>query len=75
VRYNSFVNKLTSIAFTLDSPEHLRERLRKMTDDELIKFGREVRKLTKPKVIFVSDLWKIRLDLAREEWQRRHPKI
>jgi hypothetical protein len=74
VRYNLLVNKLTSIAFTLDSPDQIRERLRAMTDDELIKFGREVRKLAEPRVIPVPDPWKMRLDLVREEWRRRHPK-
>jgi hypothetical protein len=61
------MKELTSIAFSLDSPDQIREHLSQMTDDELIKFVREVRKLAKPRVIFVSDLWKIRLDLAREE--------
>jgi hypothetical protein len=53
--------------------QKLRERLSKMTDDELIKFGNQVRKSAGPRVIPVPDPWKIQLDLVREEWRRRHP--
>jgi hypothetical protein len=42
----------------------LRERLRKMTDEELIKFGREVRKLA-------ENPFQRQLDEARAEWKRR----
>jgi hypothetical protein len=53
--------------------QKLRERLSRMTDDELVKFGNRVHKLAGPRVIPVPDPWKIQLDLAREEWRRRHP--
>ena len=42
----------------------LREKLRKMTDEELIKFGRDVRKLA-------ENPFQLQLELAREEWRRR----
>jgi hypothetical protein len=44
--------------------EKLRERLRLMSDDELIAFGRSVRKLAEPRVIPVPDFWKIQLYFA-----------
>jgi hypothetical protein len=50
----------------------LRERLRKMTDAALIRFGEAGRLLCRdknPRRVFV-----IQLEEARAEWQRRHPK-
>jgi hypothetical protein len=46
----------------------LRERLRCMTDEELIKFGKDVRKLA-------ENPFQHQLDAARAEWKRRklHP--
>ena len=63
------------IAFA--SPEvqlqKLRERLRLMSDEELVKFGKMVRGLSTPRVSVTPDPWKAQLQLAREEWRRRHP--
>jgi len=42
----------------------LRERLRKMTDDELVRFGKEVRRLA-------ENPFQRQLDEARAEWKRR----
>ena len=42
----------------------LRERLRRMTDEELIKFGKEVRKLA-------ENPFQKQLEEARAEWKRR----
>ena len=55
-----------SIGFDSDEIilDKLRERLRRMTDEELIKFGREVRKL-------VENPFQRQLDAARAEWKRR----
>jgi hypothetical protein len=57
---------MMSIGFDSDEiiPEKLRERLRRMTDEELIKFGREVRKLA-------ENTFQRQLDAARAEWKRR----
>ena len=52
----------------------LREQLRQMSDEDLIRFGREVRKLGEPRVGVTPDPWKEQLELARAEWRRRHPK-
>jgi hypothetical protein len=42
----------------------LRDKLRKMSDQELIKFGKEVRRLA-------ENPFKRQLDEARAEWKRR----
>ena len=65
-----------SIAFESEEVQlqKLRERLRKMSDAELIQFGKTVRNLSAPRVGLTSDPWKAQLDEARAEWRRRHPK-
>ena len=69
------MSHLKGIAF--DPPEaqlqKLRERLRQMSNDELIKFGKDVRKLSGPRVSVTPDPWKTQMDQARAEWRRRHP--
>ena len=57
--------------------EDLRERLRKMTDAELLRFGKDNRYMCSP----YANLGKpplepfvIQLRDARTEWRRRHPK-
>jgi hypothetical protein len=55
----------------------LRQRLRKMSDEELVKFGKAARFMCSPganlgqppRKVFV-----IQLNKARCEWRRRHPK-
>ena len=42
----------------------LRERLRKMTDEELVRFGKEVRRLA-------ENPFQRQLEEARAEWKRR----
>ena len=44
--------------------ESLRKRLRRMTDEELIKFGKDVRRLG-------ENPFQRQLDEARAEWKRR----
>jgi hypothetical protein len=55
-----------SIAFDSDEIvlSKLRERLRKMSDDELIRFGKEVRRLA-------ENPFQRQLEEARREWKRR----
>jgi hypothetical protein len=48
--------------------EKLRERLRKMSDAELIKFGRDVRRLA-------ENPFQRQLEEARKEWKRRKTTI
>ena len=52
----------------------LRGRLQAMGDEELIKFGKYARSLAGIRVSGLSDPYKIKLDEARREWRRRHPK-
>jgi len=52
----------------------LRERLGLMSDEELVKFGKMVRGLSKPRVGVTPDRWKAQLQEAHAEWRRRHPK-
>jgi hypothetical protein len=44
--------------------DKLRERLRRMTDEELIRFGKDVRRLA-------ENPFQRQLDEARAEWKRR----
>jgi predicted thioesterase len=55
-----------AISFQTDEEvlRKLRDRLRKMTDDELIKFGKEVRRLA-------ENPFQRQLEEARKEWKRR----
>ena len=55
-----------SISFESDKVilEKLRERLRRMTDEELIKFGKDVRRLA-------ENPFQRQLEEARAEWRRR----
>ena len=65
-----------SIAFESNEVQlqKLRERLRSMTDTELVKFGKAVRGLSEPRVGVIPDPWKEQLQEARAEWRRRRPK-
>jgi hypothetical protein len=71
------VSHLIGIGF--ESPEvtlaKLRERLRKMSDEELIEFGKLVRDLCyPPRVSPTPNPFLEQLETAREEWRRRHLK-
>jgi hypothetical protein len=63
-----------SIAVDLDA---LRVRLQKMSDDELIAFGKQMRSLVYPLRYGFNgkptiSAFSIQLDEARKEWRRRH---
>jgi len=55
-----------SISFQSDEEilRTLRDKLRKMTDEELVRFGKEVRRLA-------ENPFQRQLDEARAEWKRR----
>jgi hypothetical protein len=59
-----------------DSLDAIRERIRRMTDAELIDYGRAARELANPKKNYgkPNPAFQIQLDEARAEWRRRHPK-
>jgi hypothetical protein len=56
-----------AISFQSDEEvlRRLRDRLRKMSDEELIRFGKEVRRLA-------ENPFQRQLDEARAEWKRRN---
>jgi hypothetical protein len=56
--------------------EQIRERLRKMSDHELRKFGRSASVMADPKKNFgtPNPAFQIQLDEARAEWRRCYPK-
>ncbi len=64
-----------SIAFESEGVQiqKLRDRLRQMSDEELIKFGRMVCELSTPRLSVTPDPWMAQLPEARAEWRRRHP--
>jgi len=51
--------------------QKLRERLRNMTDEQLIKFGKSVRELAAPSVTAAANPFQRQLEEARAEWKRR----
>jgi hypothetical protein len=56
-----------------DELEQLRTRLRKMTDAQLVSFGKAARFLCRdPKC---PEVFKRQLEEAKTEWRRRHPKL
>jgi hypothetical protein len=59
-----------------ESIDQIRERLRKMSDLELRKYGRAARDLSDPKKNFgpPNPAFQVQLNEARAEWRRRHPK-
>jgi hypothetical protein len=65
-----------SVGFLPFDLENLRDRLRKMSDDELLRFGKAAREMSKPETNFgkSSEVYVTQLREARAEWKRRHPK-
>jgi len=55
-----------------DELEKLHNRLRKMTDAQLVSFGKAARSLCRHRDC--PETFKQQLAEARAEWQRRHPK-
>jgi hypothetical protein len=55
----------------------IRERLRKMSDLELRKYGRAAADMANPKKNYgkPNPAFQIQLDEARGEWRRRHPNV
>ena len=65
-----------SVGFRQRTIEEIREELRQMSDAELLKHGKSLRALCKPDPLgHVHEAWSIHLKEARDEWQRRHPKV
>jgi hypothetical protein len=64
-----------SIQTNAEDLGQIRERIRKMSDLELRKYGRSARDLADPKKNFgpPNPSFQIQLHEARAEWRRRHP--
>jgi hypothetical protein len=57
--------------------DSFRERLRKMTDEQLREFGEAARYVTAPKANLGKpplEVYVLQLEEATAEWRRRHPK-
>jgi hypothetical protein len=68
------VNEIKLESFDI---EKLRERLRRMTDEELREFGKAAAYMVSPKANLGKpprEAFVIQLAEARAEWARRHPK-
>ncbi len=66
-----------AVGFDKFDEEEERERLRKMSDEELIPEGRAARYMCSPAANFgkpPGDVYVIALRLCKEEYRRRHPK-
>ena len=74
--------KLSSVGFSGTESElnleSLRARLHKMTDTELLRFGRAAKSMSSPDAYFGQrprQTFVIQLEEARKEWQRRCPEL
>jgi hypothetical protein len=60
------------------SVEEFRQRIRKLTDAELIRYGKAARYMTDPRNSAdkktVLDVHRVQLQECVAEWKRRHPK-
>jgi hypothetical protein len=65
-----------SVAFLPFELEAIRARLRKMSDAELLRYGKAARSMATPEANFgkPSEVYVIQLREARAEWRRRYPK-
>jgi hypothetical protein len=65
------------IQFEPDDIERIRERVHRMSDIELLRFGQAARYLADPKnnAGEPNPSFQIQLDEARLEWKRRHAKL
>ena len=73
--YNDSVDDLSHLAGSVHIDlDQLRDRLRRMDDADLIRFGRAAKFMTSPEVNIGKDPrleFVIQLEEAREEWVRR----
>ncbi|MFY9731920.1 MAG: hypothetical protein WBQ04_03735 [Candidatus Acidiferrales bacterium] len=66
-----------AVGFDKFDEEKERERLRKMSDEQLIREGKAARYMCAPSTNFGKpprDVYVIALRLCKEEYRRRHPK-
>jgi hypothetical protein len=68
---------MQSIGASEFSLENLRKRLQRMSDEELILFGKACRDMLTPQANLgrpPREVFVIQLQEARKEWRRRYPK-
>ena len=56
----------------------IRERVRKMSDEELLRYGAVCKSMCSPEINLDTaslDAWSVQLQEARAEWRRRHPEL
>lgn len=66
-----------SVGFSEDRDEKLKARLRKMSDADLLRFGKAARYMCSAKANVgkpARSEFVVQLKAAREEWRRRHPR-
>jgi hypothetical protein len=67
------------IAETQFTVEDFRKRIQAMTDEKLVQMGKAAKYMTDPRNSAdkrtVRDVFVTQLQLCREEWIRRHPKL
>ena len=66
------------IAETKFTVEDFKKRIEKLTDAELLRYGKAARYMADPRNSAdkrtVRDVYVTQLQLCREEWRNRHPK-
>jgi hypothetical protein len=68
---------MQSVGTSEFSLENLRQRLQRMTDEQLIQFGKACRELLTPQANLgrpPREVFVIQLQEARKKWRRRYPK-
>jgi hypothetical protein len=56
----------------------IRERVRKMSDEELLRYGAICKSMCSPEANLDKpslDAWTVQLQEARAEWRKRHPEL
>jgi len=61
-----------------DTPAQITERIHRMPDPELLRFGESCRLMCSSEANFDKtplESWLLQLQLVRDEWGRRHPTL
>jgi hypothetical protein len=61
-----------------ENAAEIRERVRKMSDEELLRYGAICKSMRRPETNLDKpslDAWTVQLQEARVEWRKRHPEL
>jgi hypothetical protein len=61
-----------------ENAAEIRERVRKMSDPELLRYGAVCKSMCSPETKLDTpslDAWTVQLQEARAEWLKRHPEL